>query len=152
MPPWSFGVGAGFGLAGLQVAAFTRLHFPRTETRGFFMEAALSAGDFRAIDPFALLMPGEDTPNYDDRYVIRVSPAYWLYFGAGYKIRWQFASFRVFGGIGALLNRDSARCIGEDTGQDTPCNDVRRQVGDDAGSAPAFIPYVGAAFAKTFEI
>ncbi len=150
LPRWSLGAGAGLSLGGPQVAVFTRVRLVGNERRAFFVEAAFSGGNYRAVDIIGSMIAGEDPPNHDDGYEYRVRPAFWVYVGAGYELRWQTAAFRVSGGFAGLLNPGSGQCIGEDSRQRISCSEAERRWGNGDGSGMNVLPYAGVAFMKTF--
>lgn len=150
LPRWSLGVGAGLGLGGPQLAVFTRVRLMGNDRRAFFVEAASSGGNYRAVNFIGGMMAGEDAPNHDDGYEYRVRPAFWVYVGAGYELRWPTAAFRVSGGFAGLLNPGSGQFIGEDSRQRISCSEAERRWGNGDGSGMNVLPYVGVAFSKTF--
>jgi hypothetical protein len=144
---WSVTAGVGVSGGGLQLAASTRVRLVGNHRMAFFLETAFSGGNFSmSEDPLGV---GEDTPEYDDGYYYEVEPAYWLYFGAGYELRFSRSALRAFAGWAPLLNPGDAHCVTEESRMRVTCSEAREKWGS---VVPPWLPYVGVTYGYTFSL
>jgi hypothetical protein len=128
---FALSAGLGAGVSGLQVGGTARYRLRLARIFNINIGAGLSAGAYEWTEPFI----------FDNAARKRWDTAYWANGELGFEFG-PFSGFRVrpFVGMGSILNRDDAVCIGDAVGH---CEAVHSGDG-------FFLPYLGVALGYVF--